>query len=101
MNILAFENIDLIISIRTDYIDSCDIMFELIIAPSIRFFIKQRVMLEEAILISAHSYMTVFVSYESLSVGDYMFELVECLVALFAAVVDALFHAVITRNDFD
>ena len=40
MNILVFENIDLIISIRTGYIDSCDIMFELIIASSARPFIK-------------------------------------------------------------
>ena len=46
--------------------------------------------------------MTVLVLYKSLLVDDYMFESTdECLVALFVAVIDASFHAVIARNDFD
>ena len=101
MNILIFENIDFIISTRTDYINSYNIIFKLIIVSSIRLFIKQRMILEKAISILAHSHMTVLVSYESLSIDNYMFELVKCSVALFAAVINASFHAIIVRNDFD
>ena len=42
------------------------------------------------------------VLYESLLVDDYICESTnECLVALFVAVINASFHAVITRNNFD
>ena len=40
INIFIYENIDLIISTRIDYIDNCYILFNLNIILSIRSFIK-------------------------------------------------------------
>ena len=46
--------------------------------------------------------MTIFVLYKSLLVDDYMFKSInEYSITLFVAVINASFHAIITRNDFD
>lgn len=102
MDILTPEGIDLIISTRKGHIRSCRTTFELTVTPPTRSFIKQQVMLEEAISVPARSHMAVPVLHEDLPEGDYMFEPADgCPVALFAAVVDSSFHAVLARNDSD
>ena len=100
MDILATEDIDLIISTRSGYIGSCRTTFDLTIAAPPRSFIKQNVMLEKSISIPARSHMAVPIERVILPPGDYMFEPTHgCSVALFAAVVDSSFHAVLARND--
>lgn len=102
MNVLVVEDIDLIIFTRTEHINSCIIIFELIVTPSSRSFIKQSVMLDKSISILVRFHMAMPVEHIKLSPNDYMFESVsECPVVLFAAVIDFSFHAVLVRNDFE
>ena len=103
MNVLVFEDIDLIIFTRIDHIESCDITFQLFVTPSARSFIKQEVILERSIFISARSHLTVIVEHISLfAEKDFIFEPVKkCSITLFAVIVNLFFHVVLTRNDLD
>ena len=103
MNVLASEDIDLIISTRIDHIESCNITFQLFVTPLARSFIKQEVILERLIFISARSHLTVIVEYMNLPAEkDFIFEPAKkCSIALFAVIVNSFFHVVLTRNDSD
>ena len=97
INILIFEDIDLIIFTRIGHINSCDIIFSLSVTSSSRPLIKQNVVLEKSITISAHAQLAVSVEHINLlAENNFMFESVkDCSVALFAAVVNFLFHVVL------
>ena len=101
MNILAFKDIDLIISTRSNYIDSCRIKFELVVI-SPRSFIKQSVMLDKPVSILAKAYIIISIERCELSSDNYMFELAdECSIALFASLVNSFFYAILARNNFN
>ena len=103
MDILASEHIDLVISTRTGHIGSCATNFQLTVAPPSRPFVKHDVIVGKSVSIPAHSHMAIPIERIELPAGDdYMFEPANgCPVALFAAVVDSSFHAVLARNDSD
>ena len=102
INILDFENIDLIISTRIEHIESYFTVFELNMKSLIRAFIQQSVMLDKSITISAHSQITISIAFMKLSFDDYVFKSVdECSIALFAVVMNLSFYTMLTRNNFD
>ena len=102
MDVLASEDVNLVLSTRAGYIGSCHTKFELIIAPPPRPFVRQDVVLEKSVSIPARSHMVIPIEHGDLPSGDYLFEPANgCPVALFAALVDSSFHAVLARNDLD
>ena len=103
INILTFEDIDLIISTRIDHINNYDIIFSLSVTSLSRSLIKQNVILEKSMTILAHAQLAISIKHINLSAeNNFIFESVkDCSIALFAAVVDFLFHIVLARNDSD
>ena len=101
MDILAAEDIDLVISTRTGFIGSCNITFQLTVTPPTRPFIKQEILLGKPTTVPAHAHMAIPVEQVTLPSGeDFMFEPAKnCPVALFASIVDSSFHAILARND--
>lgn len=97
------DNLRAKILIKIDgHIGSCSTSFELSVAPLTRPFVKQGVVLEKLILVPSHAQMAVLVASLNLPSSNYMFEPVNgCPVALFATLVDSLFHVVLAHNDFD
>ena len=95
INILAFKDIDLIISTRFNYIDSYRIKFKLIIISS-RSFIKQSVMLDKSIFILIKVYIIISIKRYKLSSNNYIFKLInKYSIALFALLVNSFFYAIL------
>lgn len=61
IDILASEEIDLVISIRTNHISNYDITFQLTVAPLLRPFIKYNVIIRKLTSVPAHSYIIVLI----------------------------------------
>ena len=103
INIFIFKDIDFVISTRTNYIDSYNTTFKLIITSSIKPFIKQNVIFEKSISILARFYLVILIENIVLSIdNDFLFEPIkDYSIALFIAIIDSLFYAVLIRNDFD
>ena len=102
MNVLAVEDIDLIIIMRKRHIDNCYIIFEFTITSSSRSFIKQNVMLEKSISISTRFHITMPIEHVKLFFKNYIFESInECPIVLFAAMINFSFYAILIRNDFE
>ena len=103
MNILVSEDIDLIISTRIDYVDSYSTTFELTITSPARLFIKQEILFELLISISARFYLVISVESIVLSIdNDFLFESTKnCSVVLFIVVIDSSFYAMLVCNNSD
>lgn len=103
INILTSENIDLIIFTRSNYIESYDTLFSLIVTLLTRLLIKQDVLLNKFITISTYAQLNISVEYISLPDEDnFMFEPIkDCFVTLFAIIVNSSFHIVLARNKLD
>ena len=101
INVFIIENVDLIIIIRKKHIDNYRITFKFTITLLLKTFIKQNVMFEKSISILTHFYIIMFIKYINLLFENYMLELInEYLVILFAIIINSLFHAILTSNDF-
>ena len=101
MDILASEDVDLLISTRSGHIGTCRTKFELNVTPP-RPFIKRDVVLERHVTIPAKAHLAIPIEHSELPTGDYIFKPANGYpIALFAALVDSSFHAVLARNDSD
>ena len=103
IDVITSKYIDLVILERTRYVNSYRTIFELIIVPLTRPFIKRNVLLEAPIYIPAHSNIAVPIDYIDLPAGDnFIFEPTTYYpVVLFVSVVDSSFYAILVRNDLD
>ena len=102
IDILTSEDIDLAISIRTNYINSYRITFKLIIVSLSRPFIKQKVVINKLISIPARAYIVISIEYIDLPFDNYIFEPIDGYsIALFAIVVNLLFYFVLARNNLN
>ena len=61
IDILTLKNIDLIIFIYIDYINSYYTIFQLIIISLLRSFIKYNIIIEKLILISTYFYIIILI----------------------------------------
>ena len=103
INILTFKDIDLIIFIRINYIESCKIIFILLITFLIKPLIKQLIIFEKLIIISIYSYIAVPIKRILLFINNnFISELIENYpVILFIIIINSFFYIILIRNNFD
>ena len=101
INVLAIEDIDLIIIMRKRHIDNCQITFELTITSFLRSFIKQNVMFKKSILILIRFHMIMLIKHVKLFLKNYIFESINGYsIVLFIIIINSSFHVILIRNDF-
>ena len=102
IDILILENINLVISIYLEYINSYYIKFKLIITPLLRLLIKQNILFKKSILILVKLYIVILITRNELLSNNYLFKLInKYLVILFITLIDFLFYVILIYNNLD